>query len=116
MSPLDRFRSHIEAILDPRKWPIEWVEQRIADGSITLFENDTAMIGVERRHYPGGLVELHCLFAAGELAGVLALDEIACEAGRLAGCDVATVASRPGWGKVLTDYQVMQHVLTKELR
>ncbi|MGL5735960.1 MAG: hypothetical protein ACRCYS_13920 [Beijerinckiaceae bacterium] len=113
-----KFAAEIEAILDPRKWPIEWVETRIADGSIALFENDGAVIGVERRHYPGGLVELHGMFAAGALESILELIDLACEAGREAGCDVAAISSRPGWGKVLASrgFETEQVRIVKELR
>lgn len=105
-------------MLDPRKWPLEWVEQRVADGSIAIFENDTAIIGVERRHYPGGLVELHCMFAAGALDGVLALTDSVIAAGRQAGCDIAVVSSRVGWARPLKDwgFRVEQQVIVKDLR
>jgi hypothetical protein len=95
-----------------------WVEQRIADGSITLLENEAGMIGVERRHYPGGLVELHGLFAVGDLDAILELIDLACEAGRLAGCDVAAISSRPEWARVLRTrgFRVEQQVIVKDLR
>lgn len=112
-----RFRAEIEAMLDPRKWPIEWLESRIADGSVTLIENDTALIGVERRHYPGGLVELHGLFAAGAMAGILELIDLAVAGARQAGCDIAAISSRPGWAKALKPrgFLPTQTTIVKEL-
>ena len=41
------------------------VENEISEGRITLLESETAVIGVEKKSYPGGLVELHGMFAAG---------------------------------------------------
>jgi hypothetical protein len=104
-------------MLDPRKWPIEWVEEQIAEGRIALFENDTALIGVERRHYPGGLVELHGMFAAGGMVGILELIDLACAAGQKAGCDVAVISSRPGWQKALKSrgFEPIQVTIAKEL-
>lgn len=112
-----RFRAEIEAMLDPRRWPIEWLEARIADGSIALMENDTAIIGIERRHYPGGLVELHGMFAAGDMAGIMELIDLAIAAARQAGCDCAAISSRPGWAKVLKTrgFHASQTMIVKEL-
>jgi hypothetical protein len=105
-------------MLDPRKWPIEWVEAQIAEGRIALLENDTAIIGVERREYPGGLVELHGMFAAGDMAGVLELIDEAVEAGRIAGCDVASIDSKPAWQRILKDkgFRPVKTLIEKDLR
>lgn len=112
-----RYRSEIIEILDERFYPIEWVDQQIAAGRIGLMENDAAIIGVERKVYPGGAVELHGMFAAGELNGILELIDLACEAGRKSGCTIATIASRAGWSKVLRSrgFEVRQQVISKEL-
>jgi hypothetical protein len=112
-----KWRADLSATIDPRKWPLEWIEARVAEGSITLLENDTAVIGVERRHYPGGLIELHGMFACGDLNGILELIDQACIAGRAAGCDVAVIASRPGWGRVLKSrgFEVEQQMIAKDL-
>lgn len=112
-----RFRAEIEAMLDPQRWPIEWLEARIADGSITLIENETALIGVERRHYPGGLVELHGVFAAGDMAGIMELIDLAVAGAKQAGCDCAAISSRPGWAKVLKSrgFLPTQTTIVKEL-
>lgn len=114
---LQNWRSEITSILDERFYPFWWVEQQIAEGRIGLMENDTAIIGVERKEYPGGAVELHGMFAAGELNGILELVDHACEAGRKSGCTIATIASRPGWSKVLQSqgFEVRQQVISKEM-
>lgn len=112
-----RFRAEIEAMLDQRKWPIEWVESQIATGGIVCHENATAMIGVEVRVYPGGLRELHGMFAVGALEGILSLIDDAVLVATYAGCDTATISSRPGWAKVLKDkgFTVDQVTITKDL-
>lgn len=98
-----RFREQVEALIDPKFYPLEWVEARIADGTIALLENETALLGVEKRIYPGGAVELHAMFAAGDLDGIKDLCATACAAGAADGCDIASVESRPGWQRALKD-------------
>lgn len=82
-----------------------------------LFDNERAVIGVEKRVYPGGLVELHGLFAAGELGGILPLVEEACAAARIAGCDIASISSTPGWLRVLKGrgFRLVQQTIEKDL-
>lgn len=110
-------RAEIASILDERRWPLAWVEQQIIEGRIALLENDTAIIGVERREYPGGLVELHGMFAAGDMAGVLELIDQACAAGKLAGCDVASIDSKPAWQRILKDrgFRPVKTLIEKDL-
>ena len=111
------YRNDIVAMLDERFYPYWWVEQQINAGAIGLMENDRAIIGVECREYPGGAVELHGMFAAGDISGILELIDEACEAARLSGCTIATISSRPGWAKVLKSrgFEMRQQVITKEL-
>lgn len=111
------WRSDIIGILDERKHPYWWVESQISAGRIALLENDKAIIGVERVEYPGGLVELHGMFAAGEREAIFELIDDACEAGKAAGCDVATISSRPAWAKLLKErgFETSQVTIAKEL-
>lgn len=113
-----RHRAQIVGMLDERKWPHWWVENEISEGRITLLENETAVIGVEKKVYPGGLIELHGMFAAGEMAGVLELIEQAVEAARIAGCDVASIDSHPAWQRVLKDkgFRPVKTLIEKDLR
>ncbi len=115
---LVRFRDEIAALLDARKWPMDWVDAQIEAGRIAVHENDTALIGVEVREYPGGLRELHGMFAAGEMAGILQLIDESVAAARLNGLDAATIASRPGWARALKGrgFNVDQVTITKDLR
>jgi hypothetical protein len=110
-------RAEIAGMLNERRYPLWWVEAQISEGRIALLSNDTAIIGVERREYPGGLVELHGMFAAGDMAGVLELIDEACEAGKLAGCDVASIDSKPAWQRILKDkgFRPVKTLIEKDL-
>lgn len=110
-----RHRAEIASLLDERRFPLWWVESQISEGRIALFENDTAIIGVQRNEYPGGLIELQAMFAAGDLDGIKSLEREATEAARLAGCHVTAIESRPGWERVFRDYRKDQVRLVKEL-
>lgn len=112
-----RHRAEIISILDERKFPHWWVESEISAGRIALMHNDTAIIGVERKAYPGGYQELHGMFAAGDMDGVLSLIDEAVEAARMAGLDGASIASTAAWGRILKSRGFVPHQLTitKEL-
>lgn len=94
-----------------------WLEREIAAGRIALLENETAIIGVERRVYPGGYTELHGMFAAGDMAGVLLLIDEAVEAARQQGLDGAAISSKPAWGRILKGrgFEPGQLLIVKEL-
>lgn len=112
-----RHRAEIAGMLDERRYPLWWVESQISAGAIALLHNDGAVIGVERKHYPGGLVELHGMFAAGDLEAILELIDLACAAGREAGCEVAAISSRPGWARILKErgFEPHQTMIVKDL-
>ena len=97
----ERFRSEVAGLLDERFYPLAWVEAEIAEGRIATLVNDTAIIGFEAKRYPGGASELHGLFAAGDLDGVLALIDEVCSLARELGVTVAAIESRAGWERVL---------------
>ena len=117
MAAYTRHRAEIIGILDQRKYPHWWLEREISEGRIGLLHNDTAIIGVERRVYPGGYEELHGMFAAGEMAGILELIDEAVAAAAITGLDGASIASTPAWGRVLKSRGFVPHQLTitKEL-
>lgn len=112
-----RHRAEIIGILDQRKWPYHWLERMIAEGHIALLSNDTAIIGVERKVYPGGYEELHGMFAAGDMDGILELIDQAVAAAALQGLDGATIASKPAWARILKSRGFVpdQLTITKEL-
>jgi len=95
------FRQQVRGLLDERFYPFEWVEAEIAEGRIATLMNETAIIGFEAKRYPGGATELHGLFAAGDLDGILDLIDQVCSLGTELGVTVAAIESRMGWQKVL---------------
>lgn len=107
-----RHRAEIAGMLDERRYPIEWVEAQISEGRIALLDNATSIIGVERREYPGGLVELHGMFAAGDMAGILELIDAAVLSARQHGFDCAAISSKPAWGRILKSRGFVPHQLT----
>lgn len=117
MAAYTRHRAEVASILDERFYPLEWLESRIQTGWIDLLHNDKAVIGLEVRTYPGGAMELHGLFAAGDKDAIGELIDVACEAGRQAGCVVAAIESRPGWVRELKDkgFTVDKVRITKDL-
>lgn len=105
-------REEIAGMLDQRRYPLAWVEQQISEGRIALLENETSIIGVERREYPGGLIELHGMFAAGEMGGILGLIDAAVLVARQQGMDCAAISSVPAWGRILKSRGFEPHQLT----
>jgi len=99
----DRFKSEVASILDERFYPLWWVEAEIAAGRIATLVNETAIIGFEAKRYPGGATELHGMFAAGDMAGILPLIDEVCSLGKELGVTVAAIESRAGWARVLQD-------------
>lgn len=98
----DAYAAHRDAIagmLDERKYPLAWVDREVAEGRIAVVGDEVACVGVTRREYPGGAVELHVMFAAGELEACLCIwDKIEAAA---VGFDLAAVESRDGWVRAL---------------
>lgn len=109
-------RDAIAGILDERFFPLEWVDQEVAEGRIAVIGDASGCVGVTRREYPGGAVELHVMFAAGELSACLRIwDQIEASA---QGFDLAAVESRQGWAKALKSrgFRVDRVRVVKELR
>lgn len=96
-----RHRAEIEALLDPRLYRIEWLDEQVATHSVGCMGNDRGVIVFEVKHYPTGAMDVHGLVAAGELEAILGLIEEAENWARDVGCVGALIASRPGWARVL---------------
>jgi hypothetical protein len=90
-------------MLDERLYPLWWVESQISEGKIDLLHNDTAIIGIEARKYPGGARELHGMFAAGGKAAIKELVKQAIALAEAAGMDCAAIESRAGWEREFRD-------------
>lgn len=103
MTAFDRHRAEIASIIDERFYPMWWVEQEIAEGRIDLLHNDTSIIGIQLRIYPGGARELHGMFAAGDRKGIRELVKQAIALGVEAGLTCAAIESRSGWEREFRD-------------
>lgn len=113
------FRERFGAVMDPRYFPLEWLDSRILAGAVRFWRNDTAAIVAELRRYPGGALDVHGLVAAGELAGVIELIALAEEWGaEQPGFVAAEISSRPAWAKALKShgYKLHQTTVRKEVR
>lgn len=113
-----RFRDKFAKVLDPRYYPLEWLDVQIATGKMVLFTTSNSAILASIRTYPSGLKELHGELAAGNLETVVSQLIPQAEAyGRLHGCEIAVIQSREGWAKVMkaSGYSLHQTSLRKAL-
>ena len=117
MEAYQRHREAIASLADPRFYPIGWIDREVWNGNIRTLSNDTSIIGFQIKTYPGGAKELHGMFAAGDLAGVIELVAEAEEFGRALKCDVATIESAEGWKRIMASkgYRPHQLRIVKEL-
>ncbi|MCW2405034.1 hypothetical protein M2336_001663 [Sphingobium sp. B1D7B] len=113
-----RFRSAFAKLLDERFYPLAWLDQEVASGSMVLLSKDDSAILVSIKAYPSGLKEIHGECATGKL-DVIASDLIplAEQFGREIGCEFGAISSRKGWDRVMRDqgYSVHQTTLRKAL-
>lgn len=113
-----RFRDQLAAALDPRFYPIEWLDERMLAGEAAAVAHEDGCVVVEIRTYPGGAREIHGLVAAGNLGTIVNTVIPAVEAmGRDENCLTACCESREGWSRMLkaSGYRVHQVTLRKEL-
>lgn len=113
-----RFRAAFADVLDPRFYPITWVDGEIACGRMILVSGEHSAILASVRKYPSGLLELHGEIAAGELREIVSvLIPLTEHIGKTIGCQTATIQSRPGWVKVMRDqgYELHQAEIRKAL-
>jgi hypothetical protein len=104
MTPYERFRVAFAGVLDPRFYTIEWLDYQVDTGAVHVVANDDAACLLKVIAYPTGAKEMHCMIAAGELHGILALIPDAEAWGREQGCIVAVVESREGWARAMSEY------------
>jgi hypothetical protein len=118
MSDYNMFRPAFAGIMDQRYYPIEWLDNRIAEGRAKFIGSDHAGIVVELRLYPGGAMDVHGLIAAGNRDEIVNQLIPQAEAwGKEQGCIAGVVESRPAWAKVLksSGYEVSQVTVRKEI-
>lgn len=112
------FRDDIAAILDPRCYTIEWLDEQILTGTMQLWADETAALVTQFKHYPAGARELHAMVAAGSLEGISEMRVRAEDWARGLGIEFASAASRPGWARILErfGYALHQIEMRKELQ
>lgn len=117
MSDYLDFRPAFEAAMDRRYYPIEWLDQRIAEERAVFMCSDNAAIVVELRRYPGGAMDVHGLIAAGDKDEIVSILIPQAEAlGKEHGCIAGVVESRAGWARALktSGYELSQTTVRKE--
>ena len=115
MTPYERFRPSFAKLLDERKWPLAWLDEEVASGRATAMGDERACIVATLRRYPGGLVEVHGLCAAGDLRAIKHWIGEAEAWGMAHGAGLASIASRRGWARALPEYAETQVTIEKEL-
>lgn len=101
--------------LDPERYPAAYLDAQVAGGSWRCWGNDKAAILAEIKTYPSGVREVHGVAAAGDLRAIVELIPLAEQWGKEAGCGRAVIESRPGWERVMPQYETHQVAVRKEL-
>jgi hypothetical protein len=105
-----RWRLAFTALLDPALYPAHWLDEQVAIGEFILFTGAESAILTSIRTYPSGLREIHGQAAVGELREIVsALIPLAEQFGKQHGCVFASIASRPGWSRMMAPYGYETH-------
>jgi hypothetical protein len=114
MTPYERFRDTFGS-LDPERYPLSVIDENVTAGAWRCWGNDDAAILAEIKTYPTGISEVHGVAAVGDLHEIVGLIPLAEAWGREQGCVRAVIESRPGWERVLPDYELHQVSVRKDL-
>lgn len=99
------WRDRFAAAMDPRFYPISYLDSLILDGSAHVWATPDAAIVAEIKDFPSGLRAVHGLMAAGDREIIVnELIPLAEAWGREKHCEVALIDSREGWGRVMKEY------------
>lgn len=111
------WRDRLAAAVDPRFYPMGWLDGEVWAGRARFWSNADAAIVATFKVYPTGARAVHGLVAAGDAAQIQALIPFAEAWGRDLGAIVAEIDSRPGWERTLKSdgYALHQACLRKEL-
>lgn len=113
------FRDQFAEAMDPRLFPIEYLDHLLNSGKAHFFATDKAAIVTEFKTFPSGAKAVCGLIAAGDLGHIETLLIPRAEAwGLINGCDFGMIESRPGWARRMKryGYETFQVSLIKELR
>lgn len=111
------FRDAFASVMDPERYHIQWLDDRVLSGAALFLRSDNAAIVAEVRAYPTGFREVHGLVAAGDLGEIVGeLIPAAEQWGVEQGCGGAIIESRLGWAKALKEsgYEMHQVAVRKE--
>lgn len=116
-SGLSAYIYHREAFaeIDPDRYPEAYIDEMVVRGLWRCWGNEKAAILAEIKRFPSGLAEVHGVAAAGDLREIVGLIPQAEEWGRQCGCVRAVIESRPGWERMLPDYELHQVAVRKDL-
>lgn len=107
-----RFRDAFEQAMDPRLYPIGYLDSLVHSGRAAFWSNDKAAIVAELKAYPSGALVVEGVVAAGEMDGIKVLIPLAENWGRRHGAAMSMISSRPGWAKVLRSAGYAPHQLS----
>ncbi len=110
------WRDAFSDVMDERYYTLDWLDMRLLNGDVMFWGSENAAIMAELKEYPTGAKDVHGLIAAGDLREIVGELIPKAEAwGKAQGCIGAIIESRPGWLKVLPDYEPHQTTIYKEL-
>ena len=113
-----RWRPAFEQALDPRLYPVSYLDHLLYIGQAHLWATDHAALVTEFKHFPSGAKAIAVVIAAGDKDDIVNELRPQAEAwGTTQGCTFALVESREGWGRALKPhgYATHQVALMKEL-
>lgn len=91
--------------LDSRFYPIEYLDELVANGTVRFWFGDNAAICGRVKEYPGGARVADMLCGAGDLTEILEVLRPRMESwARAWGCTDILVESREGWARALKKY------------
>lgn len=108
-----RFRSDIEALLDPALYSITWLDRQLIEGVFRAWAGENAIIVTGLKQYPTGAVDIEGIVAAGDVGEIVSgLIPRAEEWARGAGCVGAIIESREAWSRLLKPHGYSPHQIS----
>lgn len=118
MTDYARFRDQLADALDPRLYPIEYLDHLLFSGQAQAWFGDKACLVTEIRTFPTGAKAICVVVAGGDKNEIVGpLRERAEHWARSIGCQFVLVESREGWKRALRPhgYGPFQFSLIKSL-
>lgn len=101
----DQWRDEFAKGLDPRFYPIAFLDALAASGKVYFWFGESSAICGTVRTYPGGARVMDMLVGAGDLDEILTDLRPRLEADAVTlGCSDVMVSSREGWARALKDH------------